>query len=61
LVGQHTTLGILTNNIERDGADGDEYPPARQTGMAVATENRRGGAAEKFPPEPDGERAKRAA
>jgi hypothetical protein len=40
-----------------DGVDGDEYPPARQTGTAVAIENRRGGAAEKFPSEPVGEGA----
>ena len=56
-----SATAILRHDIERDGDDGDEYPLARQTGTAVATENRRGGAAEKFPPEPDGERAKRAA
>jgi hypothetical protein len=54
-------MGILANDIERDGADGDEYPQARPTGTAVVTENRRGGAAGKFPPEPDGEGAERAA
>src|SRR5215204_2893160 len=29
------------NDIKRDGVDGDKYPLARQTGMAVVTENRR--------------------
>jgi hypothetical protein len=48
---------ILPDDIEKDGVDGDEYPPARQTGTAATTESRRGGAVEKFPPEPDGERA----
>jgi hypothetical protein len=47
--------------MRRDGVDGDEYPRARQTGTAVETENRRGGAMGKFPPEPDGERVKSAA
>jgi hypothetical protein len=61
LISHIGATAILANDIERDGADGDEYPPARQTGTAVATESRRGGAAEKFPPEPDGERAQRAA
>jgi hypothetical protein len=54
-------IAILRPDRRRDGADGDEYPPARQTGTAVETENRRGGAAEKFPLEPDGESATGAA
>jgi hypothetical protein len=54
-------VAILRSDMRRDGADGDEYPLASQTGTAVETENRRVGAAEKFPLEPDGEGAIRAA
>jgi hypothetical protein len=55
------SVAILRLNNLSNGANGDKYPLARLTGKAVTTENRRGGAAMKFPPEPDGERASRAA
>jgi hypothetical protein len=50
------SVAIIRRDNSRFGVDGDEYPPARQSGTTAATESRRGGAAVKFPLEPNGER-----
>ena len=56
-----SVLAILASTKQEMALTETSTRQARQTERAVATESRRGGAAEKFPPESDGERAKRAA